>query len=866
MNKIKQTEQNLQTIKKCLFVSETKEQPKLAPEEMLKQTQAILNQSKHKVQLHKDQKFIDSKIIVQQQLKERQQSFNQKQQQLQAIMQSANDTGFVEFHLINSMMQKLNIKYDQINQTKVALSVSNKINFYRRFSKKPSQLQVTKINGQLLDENQQQIYKIFNTKEQIHFIFKNEMELNINIIPYQINRQIYREDKNIYEVLLVENQIEEEQNEQQFVEQQVKIDQHFKFSFLNRIQQFNLMHNQNIPSALTRQYNIYLILRELILDALDYNYIKSINIIQDQIIVHNLPSQAYKIQPISNESEFTEQSSENKIKKIEKKVKAQAKKQERSKKLEHLQFITTEQLKDYNVQMIPHNQGYQAQRAIKDHLKETTNVNLQAGSKMGKGGIDKLQKGEYFLKQKGKSQEFHICWLEQRGFHLVWYHLKTDKVARGIGQLDDALIKEEGSTYIVKLLDRSLTIKLEKPYVGQIWRRSISNQIAYKAYLNNLWMICRLFDKSPSISMVDYFFNENLTTFNISNNALQIEGIQNALPLCYITKYTQIIFDSLMNHKIYQLILSNSQLGPIATIQLLQYFKKNKNRLKLIDLSNCQLTTLVIKEFGSFLMNQNSFALNHIYLNDNQGIGNEGIEIIANCIQQRYLQFWDNSTNNLESISPGYRRHQISRKSDSMELELLTLMNFKNIGATNFNDLFNAIDVMFCKALEIPALENELFYNKQKTLSKMIKKLKNKTGQYNRYNLQLLKDFYENSMDPIIEIIKIQLDISENSIQNIEQLGELIIKHDCFRSVHLSHLELDELLQFTACLKDSISLELLDVNCNRINDIQVILESLDKNTSIKTLIISQQFIDLQSRFEDVEMNNQEFFIADVQLL
>lgn len=69
-------------------------------------------------------------------------------------MQSANDTGFVEFHLINSMMQKLNIKYDQINQTKVALSVSNKINFYRRFSKKPSQLQVTKINGQLLDENQ----------------------------------------------------------------------------------------------------------------------------------------------------------------------------------------------------------------------------------------------------------------------------------------------------------------------------------------------------------------------------------------------------------------------------------------------------------------------------------------------------------------------------------------------------------------------------------------------------------------------------------------------------------------------------------------------------------------------------------------
>ena len=47
-----------------------------------------------------------------------------------------------------------------------------------------------------------------------------------------------------------------------------------------------------------------------------------------------------------------------------------------------------------------------------------------------------------------------------------------------------------------------------------------------------------------------------------------------------------------------------------------------------------------------------------------------------------------------------------------MELELLTLMNFKNVGATNFDDLFNAIDVMFKKVLEIPSLENEIFSNK----------------------------------------------------------------------------------------------------------------------------------------------------------
>lgn len=136
---------------------------------------------------------------------------------------------------------------------------------------------------------------------------------------------------------------------------------------------------------------------------------------------------------------------------------------------------------------------------------------------MTKGVLEKSLRGDHFFKKKGTKDEYHVCWMEMRGFYLLWYHNNKDKVARGIGLIDDVMIKDDGliddmRLYHVKLLDRQLTFRLDKPVIGLMWRKLIANQIAYKTYLNNLWFNCKVQDKSPRIikHIVEYFFNENV--------------------------------------------------------------------------------------------------------------------------------------------------------------------------------------------------------------------------------------------------------------------------------------------------------------------------------------------------------------------
>lgn len=107
-----------------------------------------------------------------------------------------------------------------------------------------------------------------------------------------------------------------------------------------------------------------------------------------------------------------------------------------------------------------------------------------------------------------------------------------------------------------------------------------------------------------------------------------------------------------------------------------------------------------MREFAKFLLHKNSFALNHILLNNNQGIGNEGIEILSKAISDRYILYWEKNEYETESVSPGYRRHKMVR-TDRIDLELLTDFNLKNIGATNFNDLFDSIGLMFSKVMDM---------------------------------------------------------------------------------------------------------------------------------------------------------------------
>ena len=66
-----------------------------------------------------------------------------------------------------------------------------------------------------------------------------------------------------------------------------------------------------------------------------------------------------------------------------------------------------------------------------------------------------------------------------------------------------------------------------------------------------------------------------------------------------------------------------------------------------------------------------------------------------------------------------------------MDLELLIVLNFKNVGVRDFSKLFDAIGVMIKHSLDLPSIDRDLM--REQTLSRVIKKLKNK--QYNRRNL-----------------------------------------------------------------------------------------------------------------------------------
>ena len=116
------------------------------------------------------------------------------------------------------------------------------------------------------------IYKIFDSKEQIHFIFKNEIDL---VIKATTNLD-FREDRYIYEAYLIENQIKEEQKEHKYIVENDQVKNLYKFTFLNQIHNFNLNKNSNVPPALTRSFNTYSIFKEMILNSLDYLHSKEI--------------------------------------------------------------------------------------------------------------------------------------------------------------------------------------------------------------------------------------------------------------------------------------------------------------------------------------------------------------------------------------------------------------------------------------------------------------------------------------------------------------------------------------------------------------------------------------------------------------
>lgn len=81
-------------------------------------------------------------------------------------------------------MQKVSFDYFALNQVRILFSFGDRQKSSRISTRKTTQQSISKLGRLFLDEHQQQIYKIFDTKEQIYFLFKNEMDLAIKHLKF----------------------------------------------------------------------------------------------------------------------------------------------------------------------------------------------------------------------------------------------------------------------------------------------------------------------------------------------------------------------------------------------------------------------------------------------------------------------------------------------------------------------------------------------------------------------------------------------------------------------------------------------------------------------------------------------------------
>ncbi|KAM3128404.1 hypothetical protein pb186bvf_019471 [Paramecium bursaria] len=882
MNKIQNTEKQLQNLTNYFGV---KSQASLGdPDELLYKTHKMLNQ-KNSTSI--SEMYQQSKQIVQLQLSKnhRQKILKQRQLEQEIVRVKECKESKVNMRLMNHVMQRGLTDYFSV-EGKVVFSCNNRINAFQRSSRKESQLSFAKNGTLLLDENQQMIYKIFDSKEQIHFIFKNEIDL---VIKATTNLD-FREDRYIYEAYLIENQIKEEQKEHKYVIENDQVKNLYKFSFLNQIHNFNLNKNSNVPPALTRSFNTYSIFKEMILNSLDYLHTKEIghpfiykfdHVVSQYSSSIQIPSIKYReidarlySRPLSEAFE-SDLSTENRVRQIEKKVKTQSAKLRRNFRKQQSSVQQADFLKDYKI--VPLVQG-----STKEYIRDTTNTNIPAQSKENKGLLEKSQKSELFYKQKGESDKYHVSWLELRGFHLLWYHKNTSKKARGINQLDDVQIKDDGLVdekriYHVKLQDRWLTFKLEKPLVGQVWRRLLANQIAYKTYLNHLWFQSKIQDLPSTISgsLINYFFDEHQPLLDLSNDKLQLFMSQQYFPLEYTTKLSSIIFDTFLFHtKIREINLKNSRVGPFAIRELLIQLQDKRVHSKIIslDLSDCHLNNECMQQLSSYLMNENSFQLNYLFL-DNNELTN--VQQIADSISQRYIKYWDTiQEDEITIFNKKKTRSRLQRTIEPhVELELIRSLGFSNCQVSNFDCIYEAVEVMISKAsqflgYQLPKIEEtEMLQNQQESLQQMIQKMTIKRENYNKSNLKLIRELYyyqDFQYQELVSLIKLDLDFSQNPIKNLDRLGKLINEYDCIKTLGLRELylmEQENLVDFFQVIENSLNLESIDLRNNQLSFGQMtnLMDHLSQNYSLRLLHMTIKNFE-ETEYEDVNNGYDQFLL------
>lgn len=292
------------------------------------------------------------------------------------------------------------------------------------------------------------------------------------------------------------------------------------------------------------------------------------------------------------------------------------------------------------------------------------------------GVINKIRAG---------TSNYHERWLVLRGFNLYWYRQAQDIKAKGLIKLPSKPITEDkvpdtGKPCMVipEGKDGKLIFMLD--HVGWPWKYLLTNQIAYKSYLEFLQQQ----DIHPDSAMINYFLIDSTETVDLS-------GVIVAGP-----EKLQLMFDSFsFHHGLKEVKLTNARISIAVFEKLLKALDNKRNRIEALILDDCGITVDYLPYLEKFLQAEASFNLVTLSLAGNP-LGDKGVQKLCDTLYGRF------NTINTKG------------KTRNLQLPLLSL-NLARIGMAD-QGLFALIG-LFDKIYKVMDAKGEHTFDKLMTLN-----------------------------------------------------------------------------------------------------------------------------------------------------
>jgi len=258
--------------------------------------------------------------------------------------------------------------------------------------------------------------------------------------------------------------------------------------------------------------------------------------------------------------------------------------------------------------------------------KHEKSINIPANANMPHLG--KVTKAGVINKVKAGTTRDHQRWLVLRGFDLYWYRTSLDKKAKGIIPLPTAPIKEiviggvkKKCMVLAKGKGREMIFLAD--YVGAPWKELLSNQIAWKLYMEYV----REKRIEPKASLVRYFNTEDSKDLNIEDVILE----HKTLP--------SLIAESLSyHHKLKELYLSNAGINGEYLERFMKGLIHNKKaHIEIMILDNNGITREHVNYINEYLQSESSFSLKKLSLSGNH-LGDFGAQDLADGLGQRLIK------------------------------------------------------------------------------------------------------------------------------------------------------------------------------------------------------------------------------------